>query len=226
MSRSRSTSLSCPGCQSPVSVELYGSINVDRAPALRDAVLDGSLQSARCEGCSASFRAPPELSYQDLERGQWIAVLPLEEFHKSWREAEARMQGLYDTAFGGAAPAAAQEIGAGLSPRLVFGWAGLREKLVARDAGLDDTQLELLKLSVIRQTGTMPKAGVELRLARANAQELELAWIEAELERFTEGARVPRAQYDTIVADPEGWKALREQLDGTLFRDIARLFYD
>src|SRR5581483_8553084 len=130
----------CSNCGTENGVEVSASVNADRRPDLRTAILDGSFQAVPCASCGTTLRLPPHLTYLDMGRGQWIVVdafaaLP------NWKASETEAQGAYDLAFGADAPEAAREIGEGLSPRLVFGFPALCEKLIVGDLGLDDTTL-------------------------------------------------------------------------------------
>jgi hypothetical protein len=62
-------SLPCPGCDTPVAYEIVQSVNVDRRPELRTAILDGSFQLKTCPSCGTSFRVEPEFIYMDKKRG-------------------------------------------------------------------------------------------------------------------------------------------------------------
>jgi hypothetical protein len=123
------------------------------------------------------------------------------------------------------APSVAREIGDTLRPRLVFGWAALREKIVAAENKLDDITLELLKLALIQGLGNMPlTAENELRLEGVDGDYLELNWINAQTEKIVEPIRVPREMYDNIVKDQEAWAAIHQQLDSGPFIDMQKLY--
>jgi hypothetical protein len=127
-------------------------------------------------------------------------------------------------AYGEKASAAARDIGSGLRARVTFGWAGLREKLLAAEHQLDDVTLELVKMAILRGLDNSPiGADTELRLLGVEGSELMMAWIRAVNEETVEGLRVPRSLYDEIAADPAGWQALREELSAGPFVDMNRL---
>ena len=169
MSRTFTTTVACPGCGASLDLEGYESVNADRQPELREQILEGTLQVYSC-ACGESFRGAPELSYMDLGRKQWIAVHSLSALER-YREAEDHAQEVFDTSLGKLAPPTAQELGQGIRPRVVFGWGALREKLVARDADVEDDALELLKLQVFKSQGIMPGPGQALRLVEADVEE-------------------------------------------------------
>lgn len=211
----------CPDCNSNVPFLVADSVNADRRPDLRDAILDGSYQRGVCPLCDCAFRVAPELTYLDVGRGQWIVALPVEAM-ADWAEAEARTRMLFDRTFGAAAPAAGRTIGRSISPRLTFGWAGLREKLIARERGVDDAALEALKAALLR-AGAAERLSddLELRLLSADDANLDLAWVLA--DGFAEGAfRVPRRLCAEIVEDP-AWKSALDALRASPFVDINRI---
>ena len=215
----------CPSCGEDVDFEAVYSVNADLRPDLRDAIIEGSFQRQSCNNCQATFRLDPDLSYLDVGRGQWFAVHPAEEMG-NWSSLEEEADDLYAGAFGDRAPAAARSVGADIRPRMVFGWAALREKLVAAEAGLDDIELELVKITMLRSLDDMPiGAETELRLVGIdeNSGDLNMAWILAQDESLIETLRVPRDLYDQISSDHEGWEPLRGKVSVGIFVDMSRL---
>ena len=139
-----------------------------------------------------------------------------------WEALEDRARATFDESFGTGAPPVAQKIGKKLTPRLVFGWGALREKLVAREAEINDIDLELVKALVLRAPGDSPVMGdAELRLIELDADELVLAWLNWQSQALIEALRVPRALFED-VADP-GFQELRDRLAGALYVDMQRL---
>ncbi|MEZ6186904.1 MAG: CpXC domain-containing protein [Planctomycetota bacterium] len=221
MSRTFTTTVACPGCGASLDLEGYESVNADRQPELREQILEGTLQVYSC-ACGESFRGAPELSYMDLGRKQWIAVHSLSALER-YREAEDHAQEVFDTSLGKLAPPTAQELGQGIRPRVVFGWGALREKLVARDADVEDDALELLKLQVFKSQGIMPGPGQALRLVEADAEHLRLALVDETQEHAETGVQVPRAAYDEVAASPDQWAQLREPLIAGCWVDCLKL---
>jgi len=81
------------------------------------------------------MRLPAHLSYLDVGRGQWILTEGITHLPE-WRAVEAEARTIFAQSYGDSAPGMAREIGAALTPRLVFGWPALREKLLSRELGL------------------------------------------------------------------------------------------
>src|SRR4051812_43224320 len=114
------TTLGCPSCGEPVEFRAVLSVNADRRPDLRAAILAESFQREPCPKCSHAFRLAPDLNYLDVGRGLWLAAHPVADVGK-WSELEARDRAAFDRAYGPAAPPPARAIGTNLKPRMTFG---------------------------------------------------------------------------------------------------------
>ena len=143
------TTLSCPKCGEPVSFEANASVNADRRPDLREQILKGTFQQGTCAKCATVFRLDPQMNYLDVGRGQWLIAFPAAKL-RNWPTIENEARTAFAKSYGKLSSPAAQEIGRDLCPRVVFGWASVSEKLLASEKQLDDVELELLKLALIR----------------------------------------------------------------------------
>lgn len=223
MSLFRTFTVACPACGAAVDFSVVNSVNAARRPDLRDAILDGSFQRKSCPTCNESFRVEPEFNYLDVNRNQWIAAFPLSKLGE-WEKWERHAANVFDLAFGARASRPAQEIGADLVPRLTFGWAALREKLVAAEQGLDDVTLELCKIAMLRGLPGQPVANhTELRLYGFEETDFVMAWIVATTEYPVDMLRVPRSLYDEIAEEAMDWQDLRDELSSGLFADEQKL---
>lgn len=224
MSLFKPTTLTCPACRADVPFDAVHSINADRRPDLRLAILAETFQQQACPNCRTVFRLDPQFNFMDLENHQWINAAPLAALG-DWKAQEATAQGLFDEVYGEQAPDAAREIGASLNRRVTFGWAALREKLLAAANGLDDVTLELCKSAVLRSGTPAPvSAATELRLIAVEGDELVFGWLLAADESLGPVLRVSRALYDQIALDADGdWEDLRAEIDAGLFVDLNRL---
>jgi endogenous inhibitor of DNA gyrase (YacG/DUF329 family) len=223
MSLMQTVTADCPACGTKVTAEFVSSINADRRPDLRQQILDGSLQVVSCPNCQTEFRMVPHLAYIDFDRGQWILVHPTDALER-WPELEQAAQRTFDGVYGSGAPTAARELGATMTARLVFGWPPLREKLICRELGLDDIELELLKIGVLRDVPSPPATDdTELRLVGAEGDDLLFSWIAGGTGAVLTSLRVPKSVYDEIAADRTDWAELRGALTGGVFVDFNRL---
>ena len=213
----------CPICETDQEVELVGSVNAGRRTDLRQQIIERRFQERACSSCGALFRLPPGFTYVDFGRHQWILAHPADAITQ-WRRREAEAEAIFASLYGAGAAAEAREIGQAIKPRITFGWPALREKVVCLDAGLDDVELELTKMAVIRNVPGAPVADqTELRFDRMEGDSLVLHWTVATTESVVTSLRVPRAVYDQIAGDTAGWADLRGQLSGYPFTDLNRL---
>jgi hypothetical protein len=224
MSRFQIEKVNCPACGKPVDFPVNYSVNADRRPDFRDAILDGSFQREACPHCEAQFRLEPEITYLDVGRRQWILVQPVSKLDL-WTDLELYARVCFEAAYGGGAAEMAQEIGRGLLPRVTFGWAALREKVLCGEEQLDDVAVELLKTAMLRSLDDAPLGDdVELRLIAVAGDDLVMAWLRAAEDQPLEFITVPRSLYSEIAADKSGgWKGLRDELSSGPFVDIHRL---
>lgn len=224
MSMFKPMTITCPNCEHVFDMDVVESVNADRRPDLREAILDGTFQTQPCPNCDEEFRIDPQFNYLDMGRGQWISAQPLSEL-ANWIDHEAKALEIFANAYGAQAPGPAREIGDSLSPRLVFGWAALREKLLLVDAGIDDATLELAKLAVVRGFGGAPiQPGVEFRLIGAYEENMDMSWIDARSEKVVEALSVPNSLLKSIEKETETWAAFRAQLTDGPFLDVQKLW--
>ncbi|MCA0872559.1 CpXC domain-containing protein [Seohaeicola saemankumensis] len=224
MSLFRPASITCPACDTLIEVEESDSVNADRRPDLREAIIDGTFQQMNCPSCDVQIRLEPQFNYLEVGQSLWIAVFP-PRMMPEYIEVEDSITDVFDNAYGKHAQPSARVIGDDLDVRLVFGWPALREKLVVRAAGLDDTLVELLKLDLMRR---LPEAelgtGRELRVLAVDDDVLSFAWILPETETEMERFACDRALYDAIAGNPDGWAPIRAQLTDGPFVDMQKLY--
>src|SRR5208282_677971 len=139
----------CPTCGTAATLDYPASINADRRPDLRRAIVDHSLFTLPCRSCGEILTFEPHITYLDMAGGQWILAESVDEI-ENWRTAETAAAKVYDMAFGSRAPQMARALGTNIRPRLVFGWPALIEKLLCEELGIDDVALESLKLAILR----------------------------------------------------------------------------
>ena len=223
MSLRNEIEVTCPKCGHVNTVFWASSLNAERHPALRDAILDESFQAITCSECQELLRLPSHMSYIDAVRGHWMLAEDTSEL-PNYAKHEAEAKALFDEAFGDRAPEPARELARGLRPRLVFGWQALREKLICTELSLDDVTLELMKLAILRGVADAQIGeNIALRLISGDQKNLKFKISDNMTEEIISTIEVPRIVYDDVVSNEEAWKPLREQLAGKVFVDIARL---
>jgi len=224
MSLFKPQNLTCPSCGQEVTVRVAGSINADRRPDFRQAILDNSFQDTTCARCETSFRVQPRFNYLDIENGMWIAAMPGPDM-SDYLAIEDSARATFEGSYGASAPQAAQDIGGALNTRLTFGWSAIREKLLIASLGLDDVVVEQVKLDLLRRLPDAPlRPGVELRLVGMEDGRMQFRWLETLGEAGIEQVELDRSLYDLIAADREGWAAITEQLTDGMFVDMQKLY--
>ncbi|WP_207478931.1 CpXC domain-containing protein [Arenibaculum pallidiluteum] len=212
----------CPACGHALAFETFASINADRRPDLRDAILDGSLQASGCPGCDQQGRAPCDLVYLDVERRSWILAHPASDLLE-WSDREEDALDMFQEAFGPLTPLPVRAMGREFRVRLVFGWPAFAEKLRCQDLGLDDELVELAKVAVMRESGTVHLDQTELRLVGGDQDEITFAWIDPGTEQAKAFLTAPRTLLTGIEANPAAWAALRAEISQGPFVDINRV---
>ena len=108
MSIFKPMTVTCPSCEEAFEIDAAESVNADRRPDLRDAIIDGSFQVMTCPSCGETFRLDPVFNYLDIGRGQWLSVQPLERLTE-WIEEEDETIETFEGAFGSGAPASIRD---------------------------------------------------------------------------------------------------------------------
>lgn len=220
------SSITCKACGHLFTLDVVGSVNADRRPDLRQAILDETFQEYACPSCGDTSRMEPSFTYVDAGRGQWISSLPGRDVGR-YREHEAHAADLYSRSYGPASPPAAQALGATMVPRVTFGWPAMREKLFLNELGLDDAVVEMVKLDLYRRVPDAPAdAGVELRLVEFANERMRFVWLDAQSEALVSGVSIGRELYDAIAADIEGWAEIRALLTDGCFVDMQKTLFN
>lgn len=223
MSMFSPVSLECSKCGTPILFEAVNSVNADRRPDLRAAIIEGIFQRQACPNCAAPLRLEPEFVYLDVARRHWILVRPSGHLAE-WLTLEQAAQSIFDAAFGAESPNLVREIGQSIRVRVTFGWPALQEKLLCSELDLDDMILELVKIAVLRtQDRLLLGDTTECRLIGRTDQNLVFGWLDAATEETIEIMDVPRSVYDGIAADLIAWQAVRAEFAERPFVDLHRL---
>ncbi|KHA50859.1 CpXC domain-containing protein [Sulfitobacter geojensis] len=224
MSLFETTSIQCPVCDTITNFQAAGSVNADRRPDLREAILDNTFQNVTCPSCNEAMRLEPVVNYLDVELGLWLAAYPPRQIG-DYLKLEDEVQALFDESYGSASSASAQDVGAGLQPRLTFGWPATREKLFLRMEGLDDVVIEMLKLDLLRRLPEAPlRPGVELRVTSVTETTLGFVWIETASEEILQAFECNKALLAEIEGNLDAWAEVRSGLTQGLFVDMQKMY--
>jgi hypothetical protein len=226
MSLFTTTMIDCSDCQAVFDFQAAGSVNADRRPELRDAILDSSFQTVVCPSCGASTRLEPLFNYLDVASALWLAAYPPGAMG-NLVAIETEVKALFDESYGTNATPAAQGVGDILNARLTFGWPATREKVLLRQNDLEDVSIEMLKLDLLRRLPEAPlRPGVELRVMDVSQEMLSFVWTVADTEEILQEFEASRQLLQEIEANAEGWAAVRTDLTAGMFVDIQKLYLD
>ena len=161
MSTIYSAAFRCADCGAVLDVRVADSLNANRLPEARQWVLDRTLFQHACP-CGRTITAIQPFLYADFDRGLWLQVLPEDQrptYHRHEREVLAAYRDAFDPATG---PRFIDALGAMVTPRVVYGYEELREKVVAADAALHDAMVEALKLELLVGQPELLQRGIVL----------------------------------------------------------------
>lgn len=185
---------SCTRCGGMVEGEVALVVNVDRRPDLRHAVLRGTFNRLDCTACGHRMTVARTVALVDFGRRQWVHAYPAwAEVH--WLDLARATEQAVQRNLAFAAPPAIRELAEGMQVRVVFGYDALREKFVAHDAGIDDAELEMAKLSLL--AGRPDLAAARILLWEVTPDELRWVVLHARAERVV-------TSHEVLRADPPG----------------------
>lgn len=143
--------IACGSCGSDYPVAIHQSVNAQRSPELREALLKGKFFDTVCPECSFEGDLDYPVTYSDMEHRFIIQYCPNEE---NLEEAKFAMRGQIET-LGESFPTD------GFRFRIVTSQNKLREKVMIFEDGLDDRVVEMLKALVMYQmVAQEPDAGI------------------------------------------------------------------
>jgi hypothetical protein len=153
MSTWEQLTLTCPRCGGGFDVKAATGLHITRLPRVRAQALRGELHRFGCPTCDQRIELRQPVLYTDFERHHWIEVQPADELPR-WRELADECAARFDQALRHGAPMV-RPLADAFRVRLVFGYDELREKLLLWDAGLDDVEIERVKLEMLRRDLTL-----------------------------------------------------------------------
>jgi hypothetical protein len=224
MSISRMTAtVTCPECGTEARFSLFSTIDAGRTPALREAILDRSLQRERCGVCGTAVRPPPAFMYFDRQCGLWIAAHAWAQ-RSTWQDWEERARVNFQTVYESGSSIGKQLHAGPVRARVTFGWEALREKIVVAEQDIDDVLLEIWKFRCAKAGGAAADApDGEWRLLTVSQESVVLATIAPESEQIVEQTRLAREVFEEGMAAAATEGALRKRLEPGIFVDILRL---
>ena len=182
MSVFQTQTMQLPGVRHAVPFKLAFSVNADRRPDLRDAIVAGTFQRQPCPSCGSRIPGRPQIHLHGLRHGLYIGVWPVAK-RGQWQAWAARRAETFEEGLGKRRSPEARQARRGSSrPRAVFGWPALAEKIIARQAGIDDRTLELAKVdgAAPRQRDADPRASASFAWSRPVPRGTSvLAWVRA-----------------------------------------------
>jgi len=224
MSLFKAMAITCANCDTSNDIQAVESVNADRRPDLRGAILDGSFQVFSCTSCGEDIRLEPQFNYLNVEKSIWLAAYPGGQM-PDYLEVEDMVNDVFDTSYGARAQEAARAIGDDLDVRLTFGWPAIREKLVLRDAGISDVEVECLKIDLLRRLPEAPLApGIELRVTEIEDDQLKFVWIDAVSEGILQEFAASRQLLAEVSSNADGWAPIRQKLQNGPFVDMQKLY--
>lgn len=203
MSQTASHEVRCR-CGATVTVFCADSINAERHPHMRDAILARTLHVFECGACLGSIAVDKPLLYVDLGRGELYGLHPASERALERQHGEALID-MWSRSVGDAAGGAAREAFAGdrFHVRVCYGLEELREKIVAHAAGLRDLVIEALKAEAMAGHEELRRLAVVALRFDGVAADGGLVFI---AERATDppslldlGFVIARARYDELA---------------------------
>lgn len=218
--------LTCPHCGHQVEKSVAVSLNAARARVQRQEILDGTFQRFECETCHERFRADGPLIYIDFDQKVWIGVFPAP-WESAWWKHEQEPALSFQRNIEENSPPMVKEWAPGFVIRAVFGLEGLREKLVAHAAGIDDRVLEAYKLDLLRGMGPYELSG----RARPRLRKVEGGELFFHVPRPEPGnpgrvamVRVAAAELARIEANRAAWAQTLDTLSEGPYVDLGRIF--
>jgi hypothetical protein len=195
MSISRTVNISCPACGTAQDVTLYESINVQRDPWLKDALMQNQLNRVECNDCRANYRIDTPLLYNDPAHRILIHWIPeggeltreriLEDFDLSLEEMNAMVPDDVELP----------------TVRLVMSRVELVELIFMLEAGLNQRVIEYIKYSIFtRNMEKVDPAQFRLLLNVQDSTDDELCFVMQDVREQTLGQvlRYGRAAYQSM----------------------------
>lgn len=122
-----------------IEANLYDSLSILRTPKKREEILQGRFHKVAVPDGTNDITIEKPFLYTDLSRNEVILVKPPKERY-TWRATSSELEQVVKQLPNTVSPPETRFM------RVVFGLGELREKLLAREAGIDDRAIELFKV--------------------------------------------------------------------------------
>lgn len=182
-----------------IKTNLIDSLSILRTPSKREEILQGQFHKVAAPDNRGEITIEKPFLYTDINRNEVILVKPPSERY-AWQEASAELEQII------------KQLPSTISPpqtrftRVVFGMAELREKLLARNASIDDRTIELFKvLLAYEHPIILQKARLNFHLHKIGEE--SLTFIAAyEHDKTTYELRMPRQLTDNLLSSSDELK--------------------
>jgi len=213
----------CGECGNQIAIEVHSSLNFSRQPELLEALLLGTLQLGQCEKCQSYLRVEPEFSVVDLKNNIWIGAFPAASL-PHWKNCEDVCKKTFDKSFGPTAPEEIQEMGKTITPRMTFGWAALKEKMMLNQLRFDDLVFESAKAQLIESQAAPAPEEASLRLTGLDPQGFIFRWVHHLNDEYLgEKIQAPLNFVQIQQQSPLKKPDINERLKGGFFIDLYKL---
>lgn len=136
--------VACPSCRREQGANLYESIQAHLLRHEREAILEGTFEARRCEGCGQVFQPEHRALYVDTPAQLWVLMVPPSERRKvrQWeRDLAAQLSGEFARL-----PEVTRLAMPSPKVRLVLGQAALTEAVFCVREGIEPETLECAKM--------------------------------------------------------------------------------
>ncbi|BAZ08731.1 hypothetical protein NIES4071_05370 [Calothrix sp. NIES-4071] len=182
-----------------IEANLYDSLSILRTPEKREEILQGRFHKVAVPDGTKEITIEKPFLYTDLSRNEVILVKPLSERY-TWRATSSELEQIVKHLPNTVSPPETRFM------RVVFGLGELREKLLAREAGIDDRALELFKVLLAYEH---PIILQQPRL-NINLHTIDSKWLtfiaSYEHDKTAYQLRMPRILADNLLAQPDELK--------------------
>lgn len=224
MSEKQPYTIKCPKCGESQNVELYESLNVRKAPELRDQLMSNKINEVTCPSCQFVFRVDKPLLYIDQDHQLMIYLIPASENQydtgeDQFNEFIRNMLGLLPADF------RAPEV------QLVFNRVELIERIFLVEAGLNPRLIEYIKHKIYSLNGKkVPPESKAILFNAQDSNEENLCFVVQDIatRKFEAVLQYQRETYDALeemFSDGEKSADLIELFPGPYF-SARRLFLE